>query len=213
MRGQALRTALSPLMSNKTKRASSDVGKAAGKAVKKGKEAESASETTTDRDSPTAFSKGTPVIIQSGSNAGKRGKTLGYDREDGMYEIELHVGGGLVFLDRKSLLPRYDVFLLELQDRPDLNMKEGTIEAWDEKDQRYEVLVAGSRVKLPMTNIMLPAGARCCVHGLTSAAQHNGTLGRVVGFDEDESGRYDIEYADKAGALACLRVERANVRL
>ena len=201
------------------KRPINDAGKATGKTAKKVeeiKEAEngSAAAVVGTDDIPNAFTRGTTIIIQSGTNAGKHGTTIGYDAEDGMYEVELQIGGGLIFLDRKSLLPRYEVFLLELQNRADLNMKEGTIEAWDEKAQRYEVLVAnGSRVKLKMTNIMLPAGARCWVHGLAVATQHNGTMGRVVGFDEDESGRYDIEYTDETGALASLRLKREHVRL
>ena len=55
---------------------------------------------------------------------------------------------------------------------------------------------------------MLPAGARVCILGLVSAAQHNGTIGTVLSY-EAGSGRYAVQLSD---ALE-LRVKRENVAL
>jgi hypothetical protein len=173
-----------------------------------------------DVDIPAAFPHHTLVIIRSGTNAGKRGVTLGYDREDGMYEVELTEGGikRSVFLDRKSLLPQYEVLLITTNRAAKPRGTEHEV-GHHRVVGRGGAAIRGAarwrrgRVRLEMKNMMLPAGARCQVHGLASAAQHNGTVGRVVGFDEDETGRYDVEYTDATGALAVLRVERKCVRL
>ena len=99
-------------MPPKTKRADDGAGAAQKKPVgNKGGKAKAKPAPPADADVPAVFPRRTPVIIRAGTNAGKQGVTLGHDSEDGMYEVEMTGGGGMVFLDRKSLLPQYEVTL------------------------------------------------------------------------------------------------------
>jgi len=165
-------------------------------------------------DDPAAFPANTRVRVLSGKHADKCGTTLGFDNTDGFYEVGLDDGGsGLLFLPRASLLPRYDVVLMELEARADLNKYRGTVEGWDAEKGRYEVCLQAdnSTLKLLPKNALLPDGARVCVSGL-QAAQHNGTLGKVRNFD-CAAGRYEVEYVKPDGQLGVFKLKRENTLL
>jgi hypothetical protein len=165
-------------------------------------------------DPPEVMESGTSVRFMHGKHAGEVGNIMGHDGEDGFYEVALP--GGHVYEQRTNLLPRYEVLVMSLEGRAELNGRKGLIDGWDGDRERYEVVLWDantSRVKLLPRNVMLPHGARGRVHGLVGAPQHNGCLGRVTDYDDDV-GRYTLEYVNReTDSLAWLRLKRENVRL
>ncbi len=95
--------------------------------------------------------------------------------------------------------------------REELNGKDAEIVGFDESSGRCHADIAGvGRASLQPTNLLLPAGARGKVHGLTSDAgsKWNEKVGKVLSFDE-ASGRYLLQMtADNE-----LRIKPANLAL
>ena len=89
----------------------------------------------------------------------------------------------------------------------------GTVEGWEARQCRYEVwLAAGTpRVHVRPCNVILPAGARATVTGLTGAPEHNGVVGRIASHD-DAKGRYVLEI-EAGGELRRLSLKRENAIL
>ena len=170
-------------------------------------------DTWSGKDLPNIIPEGTNVVVTAGNFSGQRGTVCSYEPDDayeGCYGIDLWSHGRPTFVDRQSLLPRYVLTLVGLVSRADLNGKSASIESFDAARQRYEVELAHdqSRIKVQAANVKLPLGARLRVHGLVSAAHHNGKLGKLVAHVE-ESSRYDVELAD--GTF--VRLKREHVRL
>ena len=182
-----------------------------------GEEGEEGEEGDEVPDTPDILPEETNVRILAGDHQGKCGMVGSYESDEeyeGCYGICLEDSEDRpTFCDRKSLLPRYEVTLVDLQSRADLNGKSATVEAFDRERQRYAIkLHDESHIKVSPANMLLPTGARVRIHGLVSAARHNGRLGKVIDYNS-ESGRYDVQFADAAGALSGVRLKRENVRL
>jgi len=153
--------------------------------------------------------------LPTGQSVVLRDSTIGvitdYEPDDGMYEITVESSQRIMYATCESILPRYQVILIDLQGRAELNGRRGTIEGWDSERQRYEIALDDAyRVKLQPQNVMLPHDARVHIEGLVSAVHYNGKLAKVVDHDVD-SGKYDVQLFDNAKIH--LRLKRDNVRL
>lgn len=133
------------------------------------------------------------------------------DGETGVcYQVGLKTGV-LLTLKHGNLMPRYEVWLAVIAERPELNGSRATVEAWDAAKRRYEVrLKDGSSLQLEPQQIVLPIGARVVI----SAAGQGSTLGKVVGHDSEAEGGYCVSYVQQStGELATLRLRRDDALL
>ena len=139
---------------------------------------------------------------------GKVGQIESYDAESGRYAVRLPSGEG-VMIKFDNLLQRAEVECVGLA--IELNGKAATISGYDEKTDRYQVDIRGAgRHPLQLDNLILPAGARGKVRGLTSAAgsKWNDHVGQVMSFDRD-AGRYVVQVTREDQ----VKIRPVNLRL
>ena len=139
---------------------------------------------------------------------GKAGQVESYDAAAGRYLVD--VGDGDVLrIKFDNLLQGASCSVTGMQNRPELNGKSATIVGFDGDKGRYHADIAGvGRASLQAQNLILGAGSRGKVEGLTSeaASKWNGQIGKVVSFDH-EAGRYVLEMTREEQ----LRIKPANL--
>jgi len=125
---------------------------------------------------------------------GKTGQVESYDGAAERYVVDLGEGEQ-VRIQFKNLAQILDVEVTAMQNRADLNGKNGQIAGYDEDKGRYHVDIQGvGRASLLLANLLLPPNARGKVVGLTSesGSKWNDKIGKVISFDR-EAARYLIQ--------------------
>jgi DnaJ-domain-containing protein 1 len=139
---------------------------------------------------------------------GKVAQIESYDAESGRYALRLANGEG-VKIKYENVLQRLEVECYGMT--VELNGLIATLTSHDESTDRYYCDVRGhGKQPLLRTNMILPAGARGKVAGLTSAAgsKWNDQIGNVVSFDRD-AGRYVVQMTREDQ----LRIKPVNFRI
>ena len=96
-------------------------------------------------------------------------------------------------------------------DQHRLAVSNALVVGYDEATDRYLADIrGGQRASLQLLNLILPAGARGRVMGLTSAAgsRWNGQIGAIIGFDR-EAGRYVVQMSKEDQ----VKIRPGNFRL
>ena len=93
-----------------------------------------------------------------------------------------------------NLLQHVNVRMHGLEGQPDLNGLTGTVLAWDDNKQRYNIYISAKSksVSLRPSNIVLDTGSVGRIVGLVSKPELNCKLGTITSFNS-ESGRYEIQ--------------------
>jgi len=163
---------------------------------------------------PSVLPAGTPVCVHSLRGAaqhnGKAGKVEEYDPTSDRYLVNL-ADGEVLRIKLDNLVQQVTAQVVGMQNRAELNGQKATIAGYDAERDRYHADIAGvGRASLQLSNLILPAGTRGRVHGLTSdsGSKWNDKVGKVMGFDA-EAGRYQLQMtADEQ-----LRIKPQNLKL
>jgi len=161
---------------------------------------------------------------------GKLGTVVGWDSQQDRCQVRLPDGTGLLLkacnLDLASIEPKMRVQVDGLQVRPDLNGSFGTVVEWDDREQRWKVLLDdGTGKLLKESNLRLAIdeedaededagaeaeafqqsqrwkpGARVRIKGLQVQKNLNGLCGSIVDWDTNEE-RWKVCLEDGSGKM------------
>jgi hypothetical protein len=143
---------------------------------------------------------------------GKVGQVESFDAESGRYAVRLADATGIQ-IKYDNVLQRLEAECIGKQSETgaEIEGKRATVCGYDEDRQRYLADIIGvGRASLQLANLVLPAGARGKVVGLTSAAgsKWNDQIGCVLAFDR-EAGRYLVRMTRDDQ----LKIKPVNFRL
>ena len=139
---------------------------------------------------------------------GKTGTVKSFNENKERYTVDTDGGEERLSLKQSNLTQVLSgVIVTNVASRTEFNGQTGTICGYASDSGRYIVqLRSGQSMGLVPAKVILPNGSRCVVHGLTSAAQHNGRRAIVKQYDA-AAGRYVVE-TDRGSAL---KLRRDNV--
>lgn len=141
---------------------------------------------------------------------GDRGQVQQYDSRSGRYIVQLEDTDETMSVKPTNLLQHVHVTLHGLESKPEWNGQKGTIIAWDESRERYNIYVMGLRkaISLKPANCILENGTCGKITGLKAKPELNNTFGTITAFNQ-ESGRYDVQLSrDKI-----LRLKLENIHV
>ena len=141
---------------------------------------------------------------------GDRGEVSEYDVASGRYLVFIEDSDEYLRVKPANLLQHVHVRLHAIESQPAFNGKRGTIVAWSDHKERYNIHVMdiGKIVSLKPANVILESGTVGMIIGLQSKPELNGRYGTIKKFDET-SGRYDVQLSPDQ----ILRLKLENVRV
>ena len=141
---------------------------------------------------------------------GDRGEVAEYDADTGRYVVFLEDSDEYLRVKPSNLLQHVHVRLHGIESQPTLNGKRGTIVAWSDHKERYNIHVMdiGKIVSLKPANVVLESGTVGMIFGLQSKPELNGRYGTIKSFNQS-SGRYDVQLSPDQ----ILRLKLENVRV
>jgi hypothetical protein len=161
-----------------------------------------------------AIPEGTVVslkgLVSRPEKNGDRGEVQQYDPRSGRYIVVLEDTEETMSVKASNLLQHVHIKLHGLESKPEWNGERGTIIAWDEPNQRYNVYVMGLQraVGLMPKNVILEDDTVGKIDGLKSKPELNGKFGTIKKFDK-AAGRYDIQLS--ADKILRLKLENIHV--
>ena len=149
-------------------------------------------------------------LVSRPEKNGERGQVQQYDPNSGRYVVVLEDTDETMSVKASNLLQHVHVKLHNLESKPEWNGQRGTIIAWDESNQRYNVYVMGLQraVSLKPSNVLLEDGTVGKITGLQSKPELNGKFGTIKGFNQ-QAGRYDVQLS--ADKILRLKLENIHV--
>ena len=160
---------------------------------------------------PFLLPNGSEVMLRrlerSRHHNGARGCIVGYDLHTAQYTV--------LISDDRAVAARYENLLQScsgtlagMQERPGLNGQTARVTGFDDASGRYHVELLGREtIAVRPRSLILPAGARALVTGLTSSTEYNGRIGAVLGHSPHD-GRMEVDLGTKT-----LRVKPDNLLL
>lgn len=141
---------------------------------------------------------------------GDRGEVSEFDEQAGRYVVYLEDSDEYLRVKPSNLLQHVHVRLHGLSSQASWNGKRGTIVAWSDHKERYNIHVMdiGKIVSLKPANVVLENGTVGMIVGLQSKPELNGKHGTIKGFNEG-TGRYDVQLS----ADQILRLKLENVKV
>lgn len=141
---------------------------------------------------------------------GDRGQVLEYDDASSRYLVQVEDSDEILKVKADNLLQHVHVTLQNIESQPTLNNAEGSIIAWNERKQRYNIYVmdASKTVSLKPSNVILKRGTVGKIVNLGSKPELNGTYGTIQQWHSD-SNRYDVQ----VNAQQVLRIKTDNIRV
>ena len=141
---------------------------------------------------------------------GDRGEIAEYDEQTGRYLVFIEDEDEYLRVKPSNLLQHVHLRLHGIESQPYLNGKRGTIVAWSDHKERYNVHVMdiGKMVSAKPNNVVLENGTVAMICGLQSKPELNGRYGTIKNFSQ-ETGRYDVQLS----ADQILRLKLENVRV
>jgi len=149
-------------------------------------------------------------LVNAPERNGDRGTVKHYIPSTGRYVVELEDSDETMSVKPNNLLQHVHVRIHDIQNQPDLNGKTGTIIAWNESKQRYNiyVIVLQKVVSLRPNNVVLDPGTVAKITGLNSRPELNGKWGTVKEWIR-ETNKYDIQMSPQH----VIRVKVENTRV
>lgn len=147
-----------------------------------------------------AIPNGTRVSLKGLVNKSERngdgGEILDYDPTSERYTVQIEDSDEQLRIKPANLVQHVRVRLYGIESQPDLNGKTGTIIAYSEEKDRYNIyVVALSKiVSLKPVNVVLSEGTVGTVTGLSSRPEWNGRRGTIKLWKRD-SNRYEVQLA------------------
>jgi len=141
---------------------------------------------------------------------GDRGEVAEYDEQSGRYLVFIEDEEEYLRVKPSNLLQHVHIRLHGIESQPSLNGKRGTIVAWSDHKERYNVHVMdiGKIVSAKPSNVVLENGTVGMITGLQSKPELNGRHGTIKNFNK-ETGRYDVQLS----ADQIVRLKLENVRV
>jgi hypothetical protein len=161
-----------------------------------------------------AIPNGTPVslkgLVSKAERNGDRGEIQDYDPSSGRYTVLVEDSDELLKVKPENLLQHVHVRIQNVESQPELNGLQGTILAWNDQKQRYNIYVMsrGKVVSFKPSNVILEDGTVGKIVNLSSKPELNGKFGTIKGWIRD-SGRYDVQLS--ANQVIRIRVENIRV--
>lgn len=149
-------------------------------------------------------------LVNRSDRNGDRGEIVEYDPSTGRYTIAIEDSDELIKVKPSNLLQHIHVNLQGIESQRDLNGLKGTIIAWNDHKQRYNIYVMDRSkvVSLKPTNVILEPGTVGMIVGLLAKPQLNGKYGTIKAWIKD-SHRYDVQVS--ADQVVRVRVENIRV--
>jgi len=149
-------------------------------------------------------------LVNRSDRNGDRGQIVEYDPSSGRYTVLIEDSEEMLKVKPSNLLQHTHVRLHNIASQPALNGKEGSIVAWDDHKQRYNIYVMemSKMVSLKPANVVLSPGTVGMIVGLQAKPQLNGKYGTVKEWIR-ESNRYDVQLS----ADHIIRVKVENLRV
>jgi len=141
---------------------------------------------------------------------GDRGEIQQYDPRSGRYIVILEDTEETMSVKPGNLLQHVHVKLHGLESKPEWNGQRGTIIAWDQSKERYNIYIMSLQraISLKPENCILDSGTCAKITGLQAKPELNDKWGTILKFTE-ATGRYDVQLsADKI-----LRMKLENIHL
>jgi hypothetical protein len=141
---------------------------------------------------------------------GDRGEVAEYDAAAGRYIVFLEDSDEYLRVKPENLLQHVHLRLHGIESQPTFNGQRGTIIAWSDQKERYNIHVMdlGKMVSLKPGNVVLDNDTVAMIFGLQSKPELNGRYGTIKAFHRD-TGRYDVQLS----ADQLLRLKLENVRV
>lgn len=161
-----------------------------------------------------AIPEGTVVtlrgLVRAADRNGDRGVVRNYIRSSGRYEVELEDSDETMSIKPANLLQHVRVRVHGIESQPDLNGASGTVIAWNEHNERYNIYMTSKRkvVSLKPGNVILDSGTVGQVTGLAAKPELNGKWGTINNWVR-ESNRYELQLS----ANQIIRIKVDNVRI
>jgi hypothetical protein len=161
-----------------------------------------------------AIPEGTVVslkgLVSRPERNGDRGEVQQFDPSSGRYIVVLEDTEETMSVKPANLLQHVHIKLHGLESKPEWNGERGTIIAWDEDKERYNlyIMALSKAMSLKPSNVVLENGTVGKITGLQSKPELNGKWGTIKSFNL-ESGRYDVQLS--ADKILRLKLENIHV--
>jgi hypothetical protein len=141
---------------------------------------------------------------------GDRGVVQSYDPQSGRYTVLVEDTDEQLKVKPSNLLQHVHGRVQGLESQPTLNGLRGTIMAWNEHKQRYNIYIMdlSKVISLRPANIVLDNGTVGKIEGLMAKPELNGKYGTIKAWIR-EANRYDIQLT----ASQIIRVKVENIRV
>lgn len=161
-----------------------------------------------------AIPDGTPISLKGLVNAahlnGDRAEVVQYNSSTGRYAVRLDDVDETISVKSTNILQHVLVKIHDIQSKPELNGKTGTVLAWNDANGRYNIYVATVKrvLSLKPSNVILDTGTVGQISGLNSKPELNGTWGTIKGWVR-ESNKYDLQLTGSK----IIRIKVENLRV
>lgn len=149
-------------------------------------------------------------LVSREDRNGDRGEIQEFDPSSGRYVVVIEDSDELLRVKPVNLLQHVHVTLQGIESQPTLNGKEGTIIAWNEEKERYNIYVMDTMkvVSLKPTNTILANGTVAQISGLNAKPELNGKYGTINSWVSD-SNRYEVQIS--SSQIIRIKVENMHV--
>jgi curved DNA-binding protein CbpA len=149
-------------------------------------------------------------LVSRPDRNGDRGEIVQYDASSGRYTVQLEDSEELLRVKPGNLLQHIHVNLQGIESQPALNGQQGTIIAWDDEKERYNIYVMNMSkvVSLKPNNVILEKGTVAKITGLTAKPELNHKFGTIQSWIR-ETNRYDVQVSENQ----VVRIKVDNVRV
>lgn len=149
-------------------------------------------------------------LVNRPDRNGDRGEIQDYDPASGRYVVLVEDTDEVLRVKPSNLLQHVHVTVIGVESQRELNHSQGTILAWNETKQRYNIYLSNlSRVvSLKPQNVLLKNGTVGMIVGLVAKPYLNGKYGTVKSYVK-ESNRYEVQIS----ADQVLRIKVENIRV
>lgn len=149
-------------------------------------------------------------LVSQPERNGDRGEIADFDPSSGRYTVVLEDTDEMLRVKPDNLLQHIHVSLQGIESQPALNGQRGTIIAWNEHKQRYNIYVMNMSkvVSLKPSNVILENGSVGKIVNLTAKPELNGKFGTIKSWVRD-SNRYEVQVSNSS----ILRIKAENIRV
>jgi hypothetical protein len=141
---------------------------------------------------------------------GHRGVIRQYLPDSGRYVVELEDSEETMIVEAVNLIQHVHVRIHDVESKPELNGKIGSILTWLSDKERYNIYVEALKivVSLKPGNVVLFNGTVAQITGVQSKPELNGKWGTIKEWIR-ESNKYDVQLSDQH--VIRLKVENMRV--